>query len=202
MTFDFSSVRSLISKQNCKKLLEMEEEENLSIKDYQNFLYERHSINTQIIDSRRQSRGEEKKLLDVSAKQKPSVPPWIQSKLSRIRKKFYLNCDIDTATVYSLEVQRAARHFTMTPAETQKWKKRIEKTFKDVKQESKSKNENVPPAKDEEDNKEKYVEKYWFNRPCHMLHASITSRAELCGYLNQSLLCVPASQQAVVNTAD
>lgn len=47
-------------------------------------------------------------------------------------------------------------------------------------------------------NKEKYVEKWWLNRPCHMLHASITSRAELCGYLNQSLLCAPAPS----NTAD
>ena len=163
MKFDwlnYLSVRSLLSKENCMKLIEMGEEEDLTTKDFQNFLYERYSINTQIIDSRRQSRGEEKKLLDVSAKQKPSVPPWIQSKLSRIRKKFYLNCDIDTATVYSLEVQRAARHFTMTPAETQKWKKRIEKTFNDVKplvvEENNSKDvEKVPPMKDEEDNKEK-----------------------------------------------
>ena len=91
------------------RLLKMEEEENLTIKDYQKFLYERHSVNTQVIDWVRKSQGEEKKLLDVSAKQKTSVPPWILSKLSRIRKKFYLNCDI------------------------QKWRKRVEKTFNDVK---------------------------------------------------------------------
>ena len=136
----------------------MEEEENLTIEDIKKFLYERHSVNTQVIDWRRKSRGEEKKLLDVSAKQKTLVPPWILSKLSRIRKKFYLNCDIDTATVYNIEVQRAARHFTMTPAETQKWRKRVEKTFNDVKplvvEENNSKDvENVPPIKDEEDTK-------------------------------------------------
>ena len=58
----------------------------------------------------------------------------IKSKLSRLRKKFYLRCDENTANEYVREVHKYLRIFKPKRREKEKWERKIQKTCIDIKQ--------------------------------------------------------------------
>ena len=57
----------------------------------------------------------------------------VKSKLSRLRKKFYLWCDEHTANKYVQEVHKYLRTFKPKRREKEKWERRIQKTCSDIK---------------------------------------------------------------------
>ena len=57
----------------------------------------------------------------------------VKSKLSRLRKKFYLRCDENTANKYIQEVNKYLRTFKPKRREKEKWERRIQKTCSDIK---------------------------------------------------------------------
>ena len=56
----------------------------------------------------------------------------IKSKLSRIRRKFYLHHDANTALIYEKEVRKYINKFKPKRREKQKWERRIFQTCNDI----------------------------------------------------------------------
>ena len=137
LPFDFASLyANKLSSENCKRIINMKNE-NLDLDDIEvlsKVLYEMQATNVQMIASL------ENKVPGVTAKKKTSlVAPMrqnthlkkktmVESKLSRIRKRFYLTRDADIAMVYRKEVERYLSHFTMTKDEYSRWKSKIDQT--------------------------------------------------------------------------
>ena len=133
LPFNFASdCANKLSKENCKGIIEMQNK-NSDLDDIESFsklLYNIQAVNVQMMAT------SERLSPVVTTREKTLVAPKkkiIKSKLSRIRKRFYLTRDENTAVIYQREVDRYVRNFKMTPHEQNGWKKKIEQTYNDVK---------------------------------------------------------------------
>ena len=133
LPFNFASdCANKLSKENCMRIIEMQNK-NSDLDDIESFsklLYKIQAVNVQMMAT------SERLSPVVTTREKTLVAPKkkiIKSKLSRIRKRFYLTRDENTAVIYQREVDRYVRNFKMTPHEQNGWKKKIEQTYNDVK---------------------------------------------------------------------
>ena len=133
LPFNFASdCANKLSKENCMRIIEMQNK-NSDLDDIESFsklLYDIQAVNVQMMAT------SERLSPVVTTREKTLVAPKkkiIKSKLSRIRKRFYLTRDENTAVIYQREVDRYVRNFKMTPHEQNGWKKKIEQTYNDVK---------------------------------------------------------------------
>ena len=133
LPFNFASdCANKLSKENCMRIIEMQNK-NSDLDDIESFsklLYKIQAVNVQMMAT------SERLSPVVTTREKTLVAPKkkiIKSKLSRIRKRFYLTRDENTAVIYQQEVDRYVRNFKMTPHEQNGWKKKIEQTYNDVK---------------------------------------------------------------------
>ena len=133
LPFNFASdCANKLSKENCMRIIEMQNK-NSDLDDIESFsklLYNIQAVNVQMMAT------SERLSPVVTTREKTLVAPKkkiIKSKLSRIRKRFYLTRDENTAVIYQREVDRYVRNFKMTPHEQNGWKKKIEQTYNDVK---------------------------------------------------------------------
>ena len=133
LPFNFASdCANKLSKENCMEIIKMQNK-NSDLDDIESFsklLYNIQAVNVQMMAT------SERLSPVVTTREKTLVAPKkkiIKSKLSRIRKRFYLTRDENTAVIYQREVDRYVRNFKMTPHEQNGWKKKIEQTYNDVK---------------------------------------------------------------------
>ena len=133
LPFNFASdCANKLSKENCMRIIKMQNK-NSDLDDIESFsklLYNIQAVNVQMMAT------SERLSPVVTTREKTLVAPKkkiIKSKLSRIRKRFYLTRDENTAVIYQREVDRYVRNFKMTPHEQNGWKKKIEQTYNDVK---------------------------------------------------------------------
>ena len=133
LPFNFASdCANKLSKENCMRIIEMQNK-NSDLDDIESFsklLYNIQAVNVRMMAT------SERLSPVVTTREKTLVAPKkkiIKSKLSRIRKRFYLTRDENTAVIYQREIDRYVRNFKMTPHEQNGWKKKIEQTYNDVK---------------------------------------------------------------------
>ena len=121
-----------LSRENHERLIEMEN--NTSDLDdadsLSKLLYKIQAVNVRMMAS-----APERQDPVVRTKEKFFLAPKkkiIKSKLSRIRRKFYLNRDENTALIYINEVKRFVRSSKMRTHEQNRWKQKIEQTYDDI----------------------------------------------------------------------
>jgi hypothetical protein len=135
-----------LSERNAKEILKIKEESD-DIEDILKFLYNIQRTNNimQWIPARKRipvvkyGPSQDGSFMQIAVSKEKAMTSaqkqvMIKSKLSRLRKKFYLRCDENTANEYVREVHKYLRIFKPKRREKEKWERKIQKTCIDIKQ--------------------------------------------------------------------
>ena len=133
-----------LSERNAKEILKIKEESD-DIEDILKFLYNIQRTNNimQWIPARKRipvvkyGPSQDGSFMQIAVSKEKAITSaqkqvMIKSKLSRLRKKFYLRCEENTANEYVREVHKYLRIFKPKRREKEKWETRIQKTCNDV----------------------------------------------------------------------